>query len=191
MTPEEYLAFEAASPVRHEYLRGEVFAMSGASDVHNDIVRNVNNLLWGHVRGRGCRTYFVDVKVRVEKADAYFYPDVFVTCDPRDGDDRYVKRYPVLIVEVLSDSTADYDSDEKFADYRKLDTLREYVLVDSRHRRVDVYRRGDDGRWEFIPGGADGVVSLESVGFQVPVAAVYEDTDVPAHRARVLREETR
>jgi Uma2 family endonuclease len=189
MTPDEYLAFEDASPLRHEYVRGEIFAMSGASTAHNDVVSNLNVLLRDHLRGRDCRTYFVDVKLRVEEAGAFFYPDVFVTCDPRDREDPLVQRHPLLIFEVLSDGTADYDCDEKFADYRKLETLREYVLVDSRHRRVDVYRRNDRGTWEFVPAAAEGTLVLESIGLTVPVAVVYENTDVPAHRPRVASRE--
>jgi Uma2 family endonuclease len=183
MTPERYLALEATSAVKHELVRGEIFAMSGTSDAHNDVVSNVNGVLRAHLRGRPCRTHFESVKVRVEAADAFFYPDVFVTCDPRDREDPLVKRHPVLIVEVLSDSTADYDRGAKFADYRALESLREYVLIDSRAQVVEVFRKGDAGTWAFDP-VESGVLTLASIGLETKVAALYDDTDVPVRRAR-------
>ncbi|MCC6521272.1 MAG: Uma2 family endonuclease [Polyangiaceae bacterium] len=184
MTAEAYLGLERASPTRHEFVRGAIFAMSGATKLHNDVVANVAAVLKAHLRGRPCRTYLLDVKLHVEAADAYFYADVFVTCDPRDRDDPLIAHYPSLIVEVLSDSTAAYDRGEKFDDYRRLPELREYALVDSRQRHVVVYRSTARSTWEFDPVGADGLVRLTSVGLTVPMSAFYEDTDVPATRPR-------
>lgn len=184
MSTDAYLAFEGTSSTKHEYVRGEVFAMAGTTDAHNDVVGNVSAILKAHLRGGPCRTYFVDVKLRVEAADVFYYPDVFVRCDARDLEDPLVKRHAVVVVEVLSESTAETDRDEKFADYRKLETLREYVLVDSRVRHVVSYRRKDDGTWQFVPATAEETLTIESVGLTVAVAALYEDTDVPARRAR-------
>lgn len=178
MTPEEYLAYEAESPVKHEYVQGEVFAMSGTTKNHNLVTSNMHVMLRTALRGGPCRAYIAEVKVRVESANAYFYPDVHATCDPRDHDDPLVSRHPSVIVEVLSDSTADYDRGGKFAMYRQLESLREYVLVDSREQRVDVFRRSEHG-WVYVPLEAGDTLSLESVGVTVPVAALYEETDVP------------
>ena len=179
MTADEFLAYELASPTRHEFVRGEVFAMSGASDAHNEVVFNLAALVRPHLRGRPCRTYGLDVKLRVEAADAYFYPDLFVTCDPRDLADPLVKRSAVLVVEVLSESTASYDRTEKFDDYRRLPSLEEYALVDSRARRIIVYRRTSTGTWEFDPVADGGAVRFASIGLTVSVEALYEDSSVP------------
>jgi Uma2 family endonuclease len=190
MTPEEFLAFENASPSKHEYVRGEIFAMSGTSSGHNEVVQNIGSLLRGHLRGRRCRTYVENIKLRVEAANAYFYPDVFVTCDPRDRSDTLVKRHAVLIVEVLSESTASYDRGEKFADYRKLESLKEVLLVDSRQQLVDLYRKNEHGIWEILPLEITGSITLESVELTVPVAALYDDTDVSPPGGRNLAEDT-
>ena len=184
LTPDEFLAMENASPTKHEYVRGEVFAMSGVSDAHNDVAGNVYTHLRAHLRGKPCRAYITDVKLRVEAADAFFYPDVFVTCDARDLDDPLVKRSAVLIVEVLSPSTAEYDRGDKFADYRRLPELREYVLVDARARRVEVFRRNAAGRWERDWLGSADTLALESIELALPVAELYEDTRVPEPAAR-------
>ncbi len=179
LSPEEYLALEATSDEKHEYVRGEVFAMAGTSVAHNVITGNLHAALRAHLRGGPCRVLFESVKLRVDAANVYFYPDLFVTCDPRDADDPLVQRHATLIVEVLSESTSDYDRGEKFADYRRSSTLQEFVTVDSRIQQVVVYRRNDTGVWEFHPAEAGGEVVLASVGLTLPVAAIYEDTSVP------------
>ena len=125
ISPEEYLEGEKNSPIKHEYRQGEVYAMSGASDAHDTIAGNLFAMLRSHVRGKGCRVYTPDMKVRVEAADVFYYPDVKVTCDARDKDSLYFKRYPCLVVEVLSPKTQAFDRDEKFANYRLIETLQE------------------------------------------------------------------
>lgn len=178
MTLDEYLAFDAASPVKHEYVQGEVFAMAGTTMAHNLVSGNLYGLLRGALRGGPCRAYMADVKVRVDAADATFYPDVFVTCAPDDQGPALVSSSPQVVVEVLSDSTADYDRGEKFALYRGLDSLREYVLVDSRVQRVEVFRRVAQG-WTYLPLEAGDVLTLESLGVNLPVGELYEDSGVP------------
>jgi Uma2 family endonuclease len=184
MTADEFLAFEARSATKHEFVRGELFAMSGTTDAHNVVAGNVYGLLRAHQRGGPCRAFIESVKLRVDAANAFFYPDVFVTCDDRDHADPLVKRHPTLIVEVLSESSADDDRGAKFADYRKLASLREYVLIDARARAAEVFRRGDDGKWAFEPADAAGESALESVGLRVAVAALYEDAEIPERAAR-------
>lgn len=174
----DYLAWEQRQPERHEYVRGEVFAMAGTTDRHNEISGNFYTLLRQHLRGTPCRVFMADVKVRVEAADCGFYPDLQVTCAESDRADRLVKRFPVLVVEVLSDSTASYDLGDKFAAYQQLDSLREYVLVDQERIRVQVYRRRD-GQWWVDSVGPGGRLSLESVGLECPVEVLYEDLSEP------------
>lgn len=171
---EEYLAGEAVAPVRHEYVGGEVFAMAGATEEHATIAGNVFALLRAHVRGSPCRVYIADMKLRVEPASAFVYPDVFVTCDVRDAAEPLAKRHARVIIEVLSESTEGYDRGAKFGDDRRLDALEEYVLVDSRSRACEVFRRRPEG-WLLDPVPADGRLVLQSIGFECSLDAVYED----------------
>jgi Uma2 family endonuclease len=178
LTTEDYLAGEVLSPIRHEYVAGEVFAMAGATEEHATIAGNLFALLHAQVRGGPCRVYIADMKLRVEAADAFFYPDVFVTCDARDTSESLAKRHPSLICEVLSESTEAYDRGGKFAAYRTLETLSEYLLIDSRSRSVEVFRRQPDG-WLLAPVAPDGQLELMSLGFRCTVDALYEDVVFP------------
>lgn len=175
VSPEQYLAQEMASETRSEYLAGEVFAMTGASSAHNVIGGNLYVALRNHLRGGPCQAFMADIKLRVEAANAYFYPDVMVTCSENDCSSAYVKSEPVLVVEVLSPSTALFDRDKKFAAYRQLASLQEYVLVDSQQVGVECYRRGEGGEWILHPYGPEETVALHSVGLSLPVEAVYQD----------------
>jgi Uma2 family endonuclease len=174
ITADDYLAGEALSPIRHEYVAGEVFAMAGATEEHATIAGNLFALLRAQVRGGPCRVYIADMKLRVEAADAFFYPDVFVTCDPRDAGESLAKRHPSLICEVLSESTEAYDRGGKFAAYRTLESLSEYLLIDSRRRSVEVFRRQPDG-WLLAPVAPDGQLEVTGIGFRCGVDALYED----------------
>ena len=179
ITADDYLAGEIHSPIRHEYVAGEVFAMAGATEEHATIALNFAALLRNQVRGGPCRVYITDMKLRVEAADAFFYPDVFVTCDARDTSEPLAKRHPTLICEVLSESTEAYDRGGKFAAYRTLESLNEYLLIDSRRRAVEVFRRQPDG-WLLAPVAPDGWLELHSLGFRCAVDALYEDVVFPA-----------
>ena len=179
ITADDYLAGEIHSPIRHEYVAGEVFAMAGATEEHATIALNFAALLRNQVRGGPCRVYIADMKLRVEAADAFFYPDVFVTCDPRDTTEPLAKRHPSLICEVLSESTEAYDRGGKFAAYRTLDSLSEYLLIDSRRRSVEVFRR-QPGGWLLAPVAPDGALELKCLDFRCAVDALYEDVIFPA-----------
>ncbi|HNE02172.1 MAG: Uma2 family endonuclease [Proteobacteria bacterium] len=169
-----FLDWEATQPERHEYVRGEVFAMTGASDRHNLVAGNLYMLLRTHLRGSPCQVFISDMKVRVDAADAIFYPDLLVTCSASDRSDRLAKRDPVVIVEVLSPSTAGYDLSAKFAHYRRLASLQEYVTIDPDAPLVQVFRRSPDG-WTLHAAEAGDTVGFASIDLCVPIAAVYED----------------
>ena len=175
LTFAEFLEWEKGQALRHEYLHGEVHAMTGTTDRHNTISLNLAFLLREHLRNSPCRVYMADVMLRVEAADAGFYPDLMVTCSEQDRDDRYVKREPVLIIEVLSETTAAFDLGEKFAAYRQLQDLKEYVLVDPERERVQAFRPDADGRWVLYPTGPGDTLLLESVGLEIPVGEVYRE----------------
>lgn len=175
ISPEEYLEAEKSSQIKQEYIDGQVFAMAGASDAHVTISLNLSFLLRNHLRGKGCRVYALDMKAQIAALNCYYYPDVMVTCDARDREFEYFKKFPCLIVEVLSDSTEALDRGKKFANYRHLETLQEYVLISQDTMIVECFRRNQEGRWELFSFGKDEEVHLASVDFRCPIAAIYED----------------
>jgi Uma2 family endonuclease len=177
----EFLAWEATQTIRHEFMRGEVWPRQGSHERHVMAVGNVAMALRQHLAGTPCRTFITDMKLRVEAADAYFYPDVMVTCSARDAGDPLVKREPVLLVEVLSPATAAFDRGDKFAAYRSLGSLREVLLVDPDLRRCDLFRRQavDGGEaWVLHPSAPGDGVQLESVALALTAAALW--AEVPA-----------
>lgn len=175
VSPEIYLEGEKISPIKHEYRQGEIYAMAGASDAHVTITGNLFTLLRNHVRGSGCRAYVADMKARIETVNIFYYPDVMVTCDERDKTPDDFKRYPSLIVEVLSPTTQGFDRGDKFADYRTIETLQEYVLINQERVSVECFRRNSEGLWVLYPYGEGEEIHLQSVDFRCPIAAVYED----------------
>lgn len=179
LTPDDYLHLEADSPIKHEYIDGDVFAMAGASDTHVTIALNLAALLRSHVRGTRCRVYIADMKARLEARNCYYYPDILVTCDPRDAETSTYKRFPKLIVEVLSDSTEAFDRGDKFTDYQSLDSLEEYVIINTRHQRVECFRRTPDNLWllqTYTP--ASPTFELKSLQLTDTLAALYEDVEL-------------
>ena len=178
VTVEEYLAGEPRSEVRHEYLGGEVYAMAGASEEHNTISLNLASALKAHLRGKACRVFMVDMKVRlfVAREDVFYYPDLMVTCDARDTD-RYFKRHPKVLIEVLSADTARTDRREKFFSYTGIETLEEYVLVAQDRREVTVFRRSAQWAPEVLT-QAGPPLELASLGFSLALEAVYEGVKV-------------
>ncbi len=177
MTAEQFLAWDQTQTVRHEFVRGEVFMMVGGTDFNNTVTLNLALALRKHLGGSRCRVYANDVKLRIESADCYFYPDLMVTCSPADAAQRLIKREPVLVVEVLSPSTASFDRGDKFAEYRRLPGLAEYLLVDAARRRCDLYRKGADGLWVLHPSGATEPVHLASVDFSLSPEALWADLE--------------
>lgn len=178
LTPQQYLEMERTAEFRSEFVAGEVYAMAGASDGHVTITGNLSALFKPHLRGSGCKSYSSDMKVRVNKDEAYYYPDLLVTCDPDDHKRNYFKHAPRLLIEVLSKHTEAYDRGGKFALYRHLDSLQEYVLIDPRTYRVEVFRRNAQNRWElFNFEGEQETVEFESIGFQCSMLMLYEDVD--------------
>ncbi|KAB0240994.1 Uma2 family endonuclease [Microcystis aeruginosa EAWAG127a] len=174
LTPEEYLQFEEKSPIKHEYIDGQVYAMAGTTDTHNIIGLNFTFIIRNHLRGSNCRVYFADVKVKLEKRNHFYYPDIIVTCDDRDRETATYKSFPKLIVEVLSDSTEAFDRGDKFNDYQTLESLEEYVLVNSKHQRVETFRRGEQGLW-IMQTYQEESFSLQSINLTASFRDLYED----------------
>lgn len=178
---EDYLAAERLqTEVKHEYLDGEVFAMTGASFNHNLIVLNLGSELRAQLKDRPCRVLPSDMRVRIDAANASKYPDLVALCEtPRFHDGRQdVLLNPALIIEVLSRSTEAYDRGGKFVIYRRLPSLREYALVSQNRTLVEVYTRQSDGRWLLgETEGLDGQVAFESMGCRVAMREIYDKVD--------------
>jgi Uma2 family endonuclease len=182
-TPAEYLAWEEQQEFRHEYVDGEVYAMTGGTINHSKIAVNLTIALGNHLRGSGCQILNSDAKVQIAASNSYVYPDVSVTCDARDRHaDKFIS-HPCLIIEVLSPTTEAYDRGDKFRLYRRSPDLQEYVLVNTNEICLDVYQRNERNRWELISYGVGDLVEFKSVNCTFPLAEplrmridqIYED----------------
>lgn len=179
ISPEDYLEIEEKNAIRHEYIDGQMYAMSGGTDSHNVIGLNLVFLIRNHLRGKDYQVYFTDVKARLDALNRFYYPDLMVTCDPRDRETPVYKRFPKLIVEVLSPGTEGFDRGDKFNDYQTLETLEEYVLVNAKQQRVDIFRRNGKQEWSFQSYAPDsGTFALQSLGLEVSFEQLYEDAGI-------------
>ncbi len=172
-TPEEYFAWEEKQLEKHEYIDGEVYAMSGGSKNHSLISVRFITLFSNHLEGGGCETGNSDLKVNIVATENYTYPDVSVTCDDRDKTTTQYITYPCLIVEVLSDSTESYDRGGKFRLYRNNPILQDYLLVSSARIEMDLYHKNDAGDWVIVNYQAGDIVELKSVNLSFPIEQVY------------------
>ncbi|PZV18913.1 MAG: hypothetical protein DCF20_02345 [Pseudanabaena sp.] len=176
VTPDEYLEMEEQSAIKHEYIDGYVIAMAGANDPHVTIALNMAFVVRNHLRGSSCRVYMSDMKARIDSLNRFYYPDVMVTCDPSDAQTQNHKRFPKLIIEVLSKSTEGFDRGDKFADYQQLESLEEYVLVSTKRQRLDCFRRNEEGLWVLKSySGEQGKFQLSSINFEGKFDDLYED----------------
>jgi Uma2 family endonuclease len=181
LTEEEYLAIERAAERKSEYLNGEMFLMSGASPRHVGIVTNLVRELSTALRGRPCWVFSTDLRLWVSPTGLYTYPDVLVGCgELRFADDRNdTLLNPSLVVEVLSQSTEDWDRGGKFAHYRTLDSVSDYLLVAQDRHHVELFSRQADGRWLFWETGGEGeAVELPALGIRLSLAEIYARVDV-------------
>jgi len=175
---EAYLQSEKHSQVRHEYIGGVLYAMAGASDEHIALCVNLVSALRNHLHGSQCRVQMSEGKVRLRVAseEIFYYPDLMVICDPREKD-RYFKRYPKVVIEVLSESTEAIDRREKFLSYRQIETLEEYVLVAQDKVEVTIFRRANHWQPEILT-QADQDLRLPSLTFALPLKSLYEGVKV-------------
>jgi Uma2 family endonuclease len=177
LTPEEYLSYEQDSPVKHEYIDGEIYAMAGTTDTHNIIALNLAALIRNHLRGTDCRIFFADIKARIEAKNCFYYPDLLVTCNPEDRETSTYKRFPKLIIEVLSSATEAFDRGDKFNDYQALPSLEEYILVNSKRQRIEIFRRQENNIWTFETySTAQPQITIHSINLELTISDVYEDT---------------
>ena len=175
LTPGEYLAWERKQPFKNEYYNGQIIAMSGASRAHNLVTMNVANQLYNQLVDQECEVYANEMRVRASPTVSYFYPDVVVVCgEPRFEDDAFdTLLNPILVVEVLSPSTAAYDRGEKFEYYKQLASLQEYILISQNSVRVEHYCR-QETQWDRNTfQRLEDVLSLASIECEVPLRAIY------------------
>lgn len=177
LSADDYLRQELRSPIKHEYVDGQIFAMAGATQRHNLIVGNIFAPAKFKGRERNCRVFAADMRVQVAARNSFYYPDVAATCDQADKEELYLAR-PCLIVEVLSPSTAATDRREKRLAYCALGSLREYWLVDQDRRSVEIYRRADSG-WTVENLDTTGVVESGCLGLRLSLDEIYEGVEIP------------
>ncbi|MFV8752681.1 Uma2 family endonuclease [Nannocystaceae bacterium ST9] len=182
MSYADYLVAEAASALRHEYLRGEVWAMAGGSPTHARLAMAVGVALSNALADRSCGVFGSDLRVRIEATDLSTYPDITVVCGSLEYAelDPDAVTNPVLIIEVLSDSTEAYDRGQKFAHYRRLPSLREYVLISQHEPRIEAYSKTADGNWMLDEAGPGQALMLRSLaGVRLETDVVYRDPLAP------------
>ena len=173
MTVEEYIAFEERSEIRHEFIHGNLYPMPGTTDDHNDICYNLKNALKQMIKN--LRVYTESVKAQITSQKDYTYPDVLVAPDPRDQENKYIKKYPSVIFEVMSKTSRIEDSADKFIRYKNIESLRNYILVDSEKQLVEVRVKLEHGDWEsetYLP--SDGRFPVPALGLELTFDDVYE-----------------
>ncbi|NET44697.1 Uma2 family endonuclease [Okeania sp. SIO2B3] len=175
VSPEDYLAGEQQSPIKHEYRQGQIYAMVGAKKPHILIASNLVTELNIHLRDNDCFVLPLDIKVRLEEANCYYYPDIAVTCDERDlsSPEDFIL-YPFLIIEILSPSTAKFDRGGKFTDYQTATSLQEYVLVSQSEMRVECFRKNEQGIWISQTYSRGEKVNFASVNFNCQIELIYQ-----------------
>lgn len=178
-TESEYLELEKSSEYKSEYYKGEIFAMAGASALHNRLVRNLTGLFWEKFRNRPCNVYASDLRVRVDATSLYTYPDLVIVCGKEEYLDNSLDTLtnPTIIFEVLSDSTEKYDRGQKFSFYREISSLQEYILVSAREKKLEKFKRVDSGNWLFSESKEGEPFQVESIETFLNLEDVYEKVD--------------
>lgn len=177
ITYNDYLALEASSPIKNEYLCGEIYAMSGGTPEHARLSAAIISQFSSALAGRPCNVYSSDLRVRIVETDLATYPDVTVVCGKFElaPDDPHAVVNPTLLVEVLSDSTEAYDRGAKSAHYRHIPSLREYALICQKEQKIEIFRRNDQQRWELFEYGPGEFAEFASVDCKVEVNQIYHD----------------
>ena len=179
-TPEEYLDLEEKSEFRSEFVDGYLFEMSGGTENHIQISFNVPKLLADKLRGK-CRAYQSEMKVWVEQAETFFYPDVTLVCGERKfyNNRTDAVENPILLVEVLSESTAKYDKNDKFLTYQNIETFQEYLLISQNKPAIQQYLRQNDGSWKYLATiGIESEINCSSVNIRLNLSEIYDLVDL-------------
>ena len=181
LSPAEYLAMERKSEIRHQYYKGEVFAMGGASRAHNRISMNIGTELNHQLRDKPCERFMIDMRVKVDPSGLYTYPDIVVVCDKPEFEDERVDTLlnPQLIIEVLSKTTESYDRGKKFEHYRRLESLTDYLLVSQDEAHIEHFTKNADGHWVLSEGsGLDTMIELPTIHCRLALGDVYANVEL-------------
>ena len=174
-TVDEYILLDEASDIRHEFINGQLYDMSGASDLHNEITGNFYLFLRNLLKNTLYKVYMENVKCKIQNEEYYTYPDVFITNNDIDLKNKYIKQYPSLIVEVLSDSTRKYDSVDKFIQYQKITSLQYYILVEPEVFSVHCFSKDDKGEWQAaIYTKLEEVIDLKLLSISLSLQSIYK-----------------
>ncbi len=174
-TVEEYILLDELSVIRHEFINGQLHDMSGTTDLHNEIVGNLYFYLRNLLKNTANKIYFENVKCKIQGEEYYTYPDVFITNNEADKENRYIKEHPILIVEVLSDSTRKYDSVDKFIQYQKISELQYYILVEPEVFSVHCFSKVENGEWQAaIYTKLVEKINLKLLDIELPLMDIYK-----------------
>ncbi len=188
--PDEYLAIDSQAEYKSEYFRGEIFAMSGATLRHAQVVTNLVSDIHGQLRKSSCRVYSSDVRVKVAPTGLYTYPDVVIVCGKAEMEKKQQNTLlnPVVILEVLSPSTEAYDRGEKFEHYRALESLTDYLLVAQNKAKIEHFHRQDDGQWALSESrGIDDTIDIASIECKLALSDVYDKVEFDEEKPPKLR----
>ncbi|MEP6926089.1 MAG: Uma2 family endonuclease [Ginsengibacter sp.] len=178
MSPLQFLQWERNQECKHEYVGGEIFAMAGASVNHNRILSNIIGRSWNHLQGKECNVYPSDLRVAVKSKNSFFYPDATIVCGELQFDDENIKdtvKNPAVIFEILSPSTEDYDIGKKLFFYMQIDSLKQYIILDSRNIHLRIITKMENGTWKFSElTGKDEKLLIDSIQLELSVADIYE-----------------
>ncbi|MBX2900007.1 MAG: Uma2 family endonuclease [Cyclobacteriaceae bacterium] len=181
MTEQEYLAFEEISEQKHEYFQGEVFAMAGASNQHNEVFTNLFGSLTSLLQGKPCRPYGSDKRLMISQNTLYTYPDISIYCKPNlmFESTATISQEPTVVIEILSESTKDYDRGRKFKLYRDIPSLKEYILVDSEAIGIESFRLNSANHWELEEYKTiDQQLFISALGITISLRTIYEHTNL-------------
>ncbi|ACK66287.1 protein of unknown function DUF820 [Rippkaea orientalis PCC 8801] len=176
--PEQYFTWEEKQTNKHEYINGQIYAMSGGTVNHGRIAIRFTAMFEAHLENTNCITGNSDIKIKMADTHNYTYPDASVTCDERDKNTPNYITYPCLIIEVLSDSTEAYDRGKKFRLYRQNPVLQDYVLVSSTRIEIDLYHKNEAGEWIIINYQEGDIIELKSINLSFPIEQVYRNLTV-------------
>ena len=182
MSIQEYLEFEKNSIDKHEYYRGEIFMMAGAMPKHNVIFKNVFGELYKKLKGKSCQPYGSDLRINIPENTLFTYPDISIICGDivTSEHDEDTATQPVVLIEILSKSTKDYDRGSKFKLYRDIPTLKEYILIDSESISIESFSINQNNHWELIEYKTiESTLSIDSIDFQLSLTEIYEGTKLP------------
>lgn len=174
LSPEEYIELERHSDIKHEYIDGKIYAITGGTKAHNIISLNLAMILKEQLTGSNCQIFMSDIKVNISEQKRFFYPDIVVTCEDNDDPNSYEIEFPKVIIEVLSESTEKFDRGKKFQFYRTIYSLQEYILVSSQQYLVECFRRTNHNLWLLETYETlEAIAYIESLDISAPLSVIY------------------